>query len=69
MTTKWNLINPDVVSASDQFGAKEEEGKLFLGDVFTSPASLRRSSPYRFPLRSERRKGRMGSDNAPAPVE
>lgn len=67
MTTKWNLINLDLVPPPDKFSAgEEEEGKLFFRDVFRPPL------PYpTIPLSSqvEKAKGRMGSDNAPAPVE
>lgn len=30
MTTKWNLINLDLVPSLDKFSAEGEEGKLFL---------------------------------------
>lgn len=67
MTTKWNLINLDLVPPPDKFSAEEEEeeGKLFFRDVFRPPPLPT------IPLSSqvEKAKGRMGSDNAPAPVE
>ena len=73
MTTKWNLINPDLVPPSDKFSAEEEEeGKLFFWDVFSSPSPSLPSLlflPFRFSSQVEKAKGRMGSDNAPAPVE
>ncbi len=38
MTTKWNLINLDLVPPPDKFSAEEEgEGKLFFRDVFSPP--------------------------------
>ena len=73
MTTKWNLINPDLVPPSDKFSAEEEEeGKLFFWDVFSSPSPSLPSLlflPFCFSSQVEKAKGRMGSDNAPAPVE
>lgn len=67
MTTKWNLINLDLVPPSDKFSAEEEgEGKLFFGDVFRPPLPFP-TIPLSFQV--EKAKGRMGSDNAPAPVE
>lgn len=47
MTTKWNLINPDLVPSSDKFSAEEEEeGKLFFWDVFSSPPPFPPFSSY-----------------------
>lgn len=46
MTTKWNLINLDLVPLPDKFSAEEEgEGKLFFRNVF---------GPFRFPPRLKR---------------
>lgn len=78
MTTKWNLINLDLVPLLDKFSAEEEEGKLFLGMCSAPPhpprplASLS-TAPTLHSIRLfaqvEKAKGRMGSDNATAPVE
>lgn len=38
MTTKWNLINLDLVPPPDKFSAEEEgKGKLFFRDVSSPP--------------------------------
>lgn len=71
MTTKWDLINldfaPPLLTNSAQ--KKKRKGNCFWGMRFPpSPAS----PPFpTIPLstRVEKAKGRMGSDNAPAPVE
>lgn len=69
MTTKWNLINLDLVPPPDKFSAEEEgEGKLFFRDVFSS-TSLPPPTTTLLSSQVEKAKGRMGSDNAPAPVE
>lgn len=57
MTTKWNLINLDLVPPPDKFSAEEEEGegKLFFMDVFSLAPPLgphpTASLPFYFPLR------------------
>lgn len=68
MTTKWNLINLDLVPSLDKFSAEEEEGKgnCFFRDVFTQPLSL---PTILLPSQVEKATGCMGSDHAAAPVE
>lgn len=66
MTTKWNLINLDLVSHHDKLSSEREEGKegkLFFKDAFSPPTPTPPSSQV------EKAKGRMGSDSGPAPVE
>lgn len=55
MTTKWNLINLDLVPPPDKFSAEEEgEGKLFFRDVFSPPPLP--SLPFHFPPRLKRQR-------------
>lgn len=51
MTTKWNLINLDLVPPPDKLSAEEEgEEKLFFRDVFSPPL------PFHFPPRLKRQR-------------
>lgn len=67
MTTKWNLINLNLVLLSDKFTAGG--GGIVFRIVFNpQPATL---PPFYFfsLFYVEKAKGRMHSDNTPAPAE
>lgn len=70
MTTKWNLINLDLVPSLDKFSGEEEEGKgncfFFLEMCSPSPCPF---PTIPLPSQVEKATGCMGSDNAAAPVE